>query len=348
VRTEAAYHVICGCFKEPWRADRLVARLKKEGRSPLILRLTNGFLCVSVQSFPTEHAAWRALERFRRTDYCPNDAWVYSPENGERLTEKGRTEKGGTEKGTTEKGTTEQPAGVPEGRDVHNPEQVERSDTQPGVGTEQPAGVPQLEEEERENEVLPTATATATATAIRPLFTIKTNLLYDLALTPHLGVEVPLGERFSIGAEFMRGWWLRRDWSFCWQLQAAALEGRYWFSPRMERHRSGGWFAGVFVQAGFYDFQFERTAGVQGEFVMAGLSGGYLCPLDDAWSLEFSLGLGYLVTDYRRYTVAPTHDGHELVATMPQTRLTGAPYPLKIGVSLQYTINRKRKLVIND
>jgi hypothetical protein len=156
-------------------------------------------------------------------------------------------------------------------------------------------------------------------------------------------VEAPLGEHFSLGAEFMYGWWLRRNWSFCWQLEAAALEGRYWFRPLMTRHRTGGWFAGLFVQAGFYDFQLERTAGVQGEFVLAGLSGGYLLPLGGAWSLEFSLGLGYLVTDYRRYTVAPTYDGHELVATAPAMRLSGAPYPLKAGISLQWTINHRKK-----
>jgi hypothetical protein len=176
----------------------------------------------------------------------------------------------------------------------------------------------------------------------RPLFIIKTNLLYDAALTPHIGVEVPLGERFSVVAEFMRGWWLKRDWSFCWQLEAAALEGRYWFSPLMERHARGGWFAGVFAQAGFYDFQLSATAGVQGECVMTGVSGGYLCPLGGAWSLEFSLGVGYLLTDYRRYTVQPTRDGHELVASAPPMRLH-ALYPLKAGISLQWTIGRTKK-----
>ena len=176
----------------------------------------------------------------------------------------------------------------------------------------------------------------------RPLLIIKTNLLYDAALMPHIGVEAPLGERFSIGAEFMRGWWIRRDWSFCWQLAAVALEGRYWFSPLMTRHRTGGWFAGILVQAGFYDFQFNPTAGVQGEFVTAGFSGGYFCPLGGAWSLEFSLGLGCLITDYRRYTVASTHNGHELVATAPAKRLIGASYPVKAGISLQWTINHRK------
>jgi hypothetical protein len=176
-----------------------------------------------------------------------------------------------------------------------------------------------------------------------PRIIIKSNLLYDVALTPNLGVEVLLGERFSVGAEFMRGWWLKRDWSFCWQLEAAALEGRYWFRHRMERHLHGGWFAGIFAQAGLYDFQLNTHSGMQGEFVMAGVSGGYLCPLSAHWSIEFALGIGYLLSNYRRYTVAPTRDGHELVASAPAMRFKGLPYPIKAGVSLQWTIGWGKK-----
>jgi hypothetical protein len=171
-----------------------------------------------------------------------------------------------------------------------------------------------------------------------PRIIIKTNLLYDAALTPNLGVEVLLGERFSVSAEFMRGWWLKRDWSFCWQLEAAALEGRYWWRDRMERHLRGGWFAGVFVQAGFYDFQLSSDKGLQGEFLTIGATGGYLYPLSTHWSIEFTLGMGYLLSDYRRYTVEPTHDGHELVASAPPMRFKGLPFPIKAGISIQWTI----------
>jgi hypothetical protein len=175
-----------------------------------------------------------------------------------------------------------------------------------------------------------------------PLFILKTNLIYDIAITPHIGLEVPVGEWVSLSGEFMRGWWLNSDWSFCWQLEAAAFEGRYWFTPALERHQTGGWFAAAFVQAGFYDFQFETTQGVQGKFIMAGLSGGYLFPLSRQWSLEFTLGLAYLSTYYRRYTVEPTITGHELVALSSLIHLQGAPYPLKAGVQLQWNFNRPK------
>jgi hypothetical protein len=178
---------------------------------------------------------------------------------------------------------------------------------------------------------------------LMPVVLIKTNLLYDMALTPNLGVEVPIGDRYSVEAGFMRGWWLARNWSFCWQLEAASLEGRYWFNPREERWRYGGWFAGVFAQAGFYDFQLDTYNGLQGEFLMAGGSGGYMRQLGGAWSLEFSLGLGFLVTEYRRYVVVPLRERHALASSGPPIRLIGLPYPLKAGISLQWAINGRVK-----
>jgi hypothetical protein len=175
----------------------------------------------------------------------------------------------------------------------------------------------------------------------QPVATIKTNLLYDLALTPNVGVEVPIGERWSVGADFMRGWWLKRDWSFCWQVQSAGVEGRFWLSDRTGQLKQGGWFIGAFVQAGFYDFQLHSARGVQGEHaVVPGLSGGYVHPLGRGWGLEFTLGAGYLTNSYRRYTVEATHDGHELVRLGAPMRLVGV-MPFKVGVSLQWTFSKK-------
>ncbi|MDR1341920.1 MAG: DUF3575 domain-containing protein [Prevotellaceae bacterium] len=176
----------------------------------------------------------------------------------------------------------------------------------------------------------------------RPVATIKTNLLYNMALTPNVGVEVPIGERWSVGADFMRGWWLKRDWSFCWQVQSAGVEGRFWLSDRTGLRRQGGWFIGAFVLAGFYDFQLKSARGVQGEHtVVPGLSGGYVHPLYKGWGLELTLGAGYLTNSYRRYTVEDTHDGHELVRLGAPMRFVGV-VPCKVGVSLQWTFSKAR------
>jgi hypothetical protein len=74
---------------------------------------------------------------------------------------------------------------------------------------------------------------------------------------------------------------------------------------------------------------------------MGGASGGYVHPLGDRWSVELTLGAGYLLNDYQRYTVEPTHSGNELVRQGTPMRLKGLIFPLKAGVSLQWAITSK-------
>ncbi|MDR1884388.1 MAG: DUF3575 domain-containing protein [Prevotella sp.] len=173
----------------------------------------------------------------------------------------------------------------------------------------------------------------------RSLFAVKTNMLYDLALTPNLEIEVPIGKRWSLNTEFQRGWW-KRDDTFCWQIEAAGLEGRYWFGERDKKRVLTGWFAGVFAGGGFYDFQFKRDEGYQGEFyVMTGLSGGYAKQIRRDWSLEFSFGTGYITMDYKHYRVT----GHELIAQGPVMRYKAAFLPLKAKISLVCLLHRNKK-----
>lgn len=173
----------------------------------------------------------------------------------------------------------------------------------------------------------------------RPMFALKTNLLFDVLLTPNLELEVPIGRHWSVNAEFMRGWWLRRDNTFCWQVEAGGLEGRYWFKNIDRYSVLTGWFAGVFAGGGFYDFQLKRDEGYQGEFyLLAGLSGGYATPIARNLHLEFSLGIGYIVTDYRHYHVIDD----ELVKQGSAMRFSSI-FPAKAKVSLVWVVNRKVK-----
>ncbi len=173
----------------------------------------------------------------------------------------------------------------------------------------------------------------------KPLFAIKTNLLYDIALTPNLKIEVPIGERWSVGAQAMCGWWSKSDNSFAWQIQAADLEARYWFGDRTDKRVMSGWFAGAFTSAGLYDVQLKSTNGIQGEiFVLAGLSGGYSLPLGDSFYMEFAAGVGYIINDYQKYIVA---DGKYLIADENKMRFQSI-FPAKVEVSLGWLLFNKK------
>jgi hypothetical protein len=173
-----------------------------------------------------------------------------------------------------------------------------------------------------------------------PLLSVKSNLLYDLALTPDIEVEVPIGRQWSVNGEYQRGWWVRKNNTFCWQYEALGLEGRYWLGDRTAQRVLTGWFAGVFAGAGLYDFQLRRDRGVQGDrYIAAGLSGGYARQFGTSpWGMELSLGFGYLTTDYTRYRI---YLG-KLVRDGAKMHFSGI-VPLKAKVSLVYLFHYKKK-----
>ncbi len=142
----------------------------------------------------------------------------------------------------------------------------------------------------------------------KPLFALKTNLLFDVATLANVELEVPIGKRWSIAGEWIFPWWTWDDGTSTSsrnriQLLNANLEAKYWFGDRTDRQVLTGWFAGFYAGGGLYDF--ERNAkGYQGEFfIAAGLGGGYAHTINKSGTLrmEYSLGLGYLKTNYRYY-----------------------------------------------
>ena len=137
----------------------------------------------------------------------------------------------------------------------------------------------------------------------KPLFAIKTNLLFDLGSALNLEIEVPIGKRWSVLGEYIFPWWLWESKQYCLQVMSVNLEGRYWFGNRTERPVLTGWFAGLYVGGGYYDIEWGNK-GYQGEFfIAAGLGGGYAHTLgkNSNFRMEYALGIGYLRTNYREY-----------------------------------------------
>lgn len=136
----------------------------------------------------------------------------------------------------------------------------------------------------------------------RTVLAVKNNLLYDLALAPNIEVEIPMGKKWSLNAEYKCPWWLNSKHEFCYQLLSGGMEGRYWLGNRQSRNPLTGHFIGLYAEGGIYDFQFHGD-GYQGKYYgAAGMTYGYARQLARHFSLEFSLGIGYLTTEYKKYT----------------------------------------------
>ncbi|MBR5924752.1 MAG: DUF3575 domain-containing protein [Bacteroidales bacterium] len=169
---------------------------------------------------------------------------------------------------------------------------------------------------------------------------IKTNLLADAVTALNFEVEVPVGKRFSLMAEDTFPWWEKGN-KYCFQLWEMGMEARYWLKPWQPdgTNKLQGWFGGIYGMSGKYDFQYDKAVNYQGEFWSAGITAGYAKTLGrKKWgTLEFSLGLGYLKSEYRHYY--PADDYSQLYRDRAHDGKLGYFGPTKAKVSLVVPIN---------
>lgn len=199
--------------------------------------------------------------------------------------------------------------------------------TLPTAGIEPGSIVPPPVEEERKER----------SSSKETILALKNNLLYDLALAPNIEIELPIGRRWSLNAEYKCPWWLNSSRSFCYQLLSGGIEARYWLGNRQARNRLTGHFLGVYAEGGRYDFQFGGEDGYQGKYYgAAGLAYGYSRQLARHLAIEFSLGVGYLTTEYRKYSL---YEDDLIWKTSNKYNFIG---PTKAKISLVWLITGRR------
>ena len=127
-------------------------------------------------------------------------------------------------------------------------------------------------------------------------------------------------------------------------MMLGGVEGRYWFGNREDRPQLTGWFSGLSLQGGVYDFMFDPVKGIQGEFQAYSAVGGYAHPINKSGTLrmEYALGIGYMRTEYVKYW----WDGFDytLIAPSPQTWVTNWFGPTKLSISLVYMLKLRSKV----
>lgn len=128
----------------------------------------------------------------------------------------------------------------------------------------------------------------------RTLAAVKTNLLYDAALTPDMEFELSFGHHFSVCAGGVYAWWSRESKHHYWRLRGCWAEGRYWLGRQEGERRLSGHHFGIYADFCDFDFEFGGT-GVQSPrgTYGCGVSYGYSFPLNSRLNLDLSLRLGY-------------------------------------------------------
>ncbi|MCR4582616.1 MAG: DUF3575 domain-containing protein [Prevotella sp.] len=137
---------------------------------------------------------------------------------------------------------------------------------------------------------------------------LKTNLLYDAATTPNLGMEVGVGKKHSVQVfyglnpwkfgsgddqKYLKHWVINPEW-------------RHWFC-----HRFNGSFVGIHALGGQFDALKIKTPfgwwkeledhRFEGWFIGGGISYGYQWVMSKHWNFEAAIGVGAAYIKYDKF-----------------------------------------------
>ncbi len=201
-------------------------------------------------------------------------------------------------------------------------------------------------------EVLPVDTAKVVAPPViaepesnyRPI-ALKTNLLYDALLTVNAEVEIPIGKRWSVGAEYIFPWWSSNKNNYTQRIQVGHLSATYWLGDRESRDYLTGWNVGLFGGYGDYDIQLWDSRGQQATVINTGLSIGYAHAIAKNLHLHYQLGFGYAQMDFRAYhKMWDTRYGDVKVFDYPwETKRRTWIGPTQAEISLVWMLNLGKK-----
>ena len=156
-------------------------------------------------------------------------------------------------------------------------------------------------------------------------FSLRANLLRWATLTPDLGIEWRISPVVGI---MVNGSWTSWSWNNAdrrYALWEVAPELRWY----MGKERRG--YLGAMYKAGQFNYKLSGT-GRQGDLMGGGITGGYMWRLNEALSMDFSLGLGYLHVDCEKYEVT---DGVRVRSGNETKHRIG---PINAGVTLVWRL----------
>ena len=197
-----------------------------------------------------------------------------------------------------------------------------------------------------------------------PAWAIKTNLLLWGVIAPNVQVERSLGKtnRWSIEGEIFWPWWTWSHNAHAEQFLNIGVELRYWLGNRQKHHTLDGWHVGMGLAGGYYDFEWKRSEGWQGEYLNVYCNLGYQHRFGrrNQWAVDGGLALGWIPTKFRHYVgssqaqdyadqhpsknyhLGPNeeYDDHLMWLNNGWKHILGATH---VNVSIAYIIGAKKK-----
>lgn len=169
---------------------------------------------------------------------------------------------------------------------------------------------------------------------------VSTNMLYDAATVPNLGVELYLCYGWSVHANWAYAWWKSDRHGRCLRYNGGEIAARRWFGPM----RLSGHHVGLYAQVMQYQVEWNHHGYLSGRpggdltqlpSYAFGLEYGYSLPVSTRFNIDFSIGLGYQGGQYNKYR---TDDGCKAWET---TRLRHWVGPTKASISLVWHLGAR-------
>lgn len=177
----------------------------------------------------------------------------------------------------------------------------------------------------------------------KTILALRSNLLVP---AHNIGLEIPMGNHWSVGADYFFPWYVSERNQWCVEMLGLFMDVKYWFtSGRNEWSADSklkGHALGLYGGVGYYDFQ-NKEQGAQGEYVDFGIDYTYALPVaKDKLRLEFNLGVGLIKTWYRPYN--PSSDYSDLIKE-PGVKYRSSNFvgPTRASISLVWPIHAKVK-----
>ena len=147
-----------------------------------------------------------------------------------------------------------------------------------------------------EQQGTPAVSQSQPPTPVEYHLSVRANLLRWATLTPDIGLEWRIGDRWSLGVNAAWTSWTWNNKTRRYALWEVAPAVRYYLGEKR------AWYVGAMFKAGQFNYKLSDM-GRQGDLMGGGITGGYQLRLNKALALDFNLGLGCLNADYEKYEV---------------------------------------------
>ena len=169
---------------------------------------------------------------------------------------------------------------------------------------------------------------------------MRTNLLHDAIICPNIGFELQVGKGFAFDFDYGEAWWNSFSRNKFYSVIYFQGEVRKYIGKWSGKTPYRGHHIGVYMQMAAYDLENGGRGYIAPELdntIGAGISYGYSFRLSDRLSLDCTLGIGYMNSEYETYLPV----GDMYVSTGNNSRTWVGP--TKIEASLVWNLFKKNR-----